>query len=383
MSENKRTLFSFTKMNKYYLIPFITPVFSFISNILEDMMEEENSNKLNFLFFPIVYSITDIIAGLIYFIQLCQKNKNLNSKKNQKKENKNKIFCIIIFMSFLAGVMYIGFIFLEEMFLLLPFSVDLILTILFSKFLLKINIYSHQILSIIISCVGFIFILLFSNMKITLDKFYFYIIISILHSTFISILKYSTITYFISPFLCSFLYGIISLIIYIIGIIIGTLYNFKELSFMQYIHSFSGKMFIIYFSLFIILSSIKSALTLLEIYYFSPILFLISETISPMLYSFYKKLYLKNNEQSIYIYIFIVIGFLFEIISILLYNEIIIINAYGLNKNTVKYIKEREIKEKEDLLYDNDIEDKNDDKYSDNYLEISHYIVKLDSKNTL
>ena len=103
-----------------------------------------------------------------------------------------------------------------------------------------------------------------------------------------------------------------------------------------------------------------------------------------MLYSLYFKLYLKEFGQSIYIYIFIIIGFLFEIISILLYNEIIIINCYGLNKNTVKYIKEREIEEKIDVLYDHENIDKNDDDNSnDNYLEIANYKAYLDSRSIL
>ena len=139
-------------------------------------------------------------------------------------------------------------------------------------------------------------------------------------------------------------------------------------------------MFIIYFSLIVITCSILKALTLLEVYYFTPILYFISESISPIIFSFYNKLFLKKTRQNTFIYIFIIIGFLFQIISILLYNEIIIINRYGLNKNTVKYIKEREIEEKIDLLYNNDDKDKNND---NNYLEISDYKVNLDSRSTL
>jgi len=377
MSEKKGSLFSFTKMNKYYLIPFITPLICFAIRCLMDLIIEEN-NQMNLLYFPIINSIADIIAGLIYFIQLYQnQSKDSNSKRDIKKDkNKCKITCIIIFMSFLVCPFYICFILYKELLLFLPFSLDIILSIFFSIFLLKINIYKHQILSIIISFIGFIF-LLFSNIQITFEKFYMLIIISLLNCTYISVLKYSTTIYFISPFLCSFLYGLISFIIYNIGSIIYTLYKFKDFSFMQDIYAFHGKMFTIYFSLLIIVFPILKALTLLEIYYFSPILYFISETISPMLYSFYIKI-LSKNGQSNYIYIFIIIGFLFEIISIFLYNEIIIINACGLNENTVKYIKEREKEEKIGTLYDNDNDNENIDKNNDNYFEIENYKTYLD-----
>ena len=383
MSEKKKAFFSFTKMNKYYILPFITPLFCFTCNVLSGSMRAENK-ELNLFFFLILYSISDIIAGLIYFTHLSEnKNGNLNSKitKNEKK-NKCKIFCIMIFMALLICSKCFFVNQNVALVLFLPFSLNLILSIIFSIFLLKINLYNHQILSIIISFIGFILIL-FSNLEIFLEKFYIYIILSLANATFISTLKYSIIFYFISPFLCSFLYGIISFIIYIIAIIVYDLYNYNQISLKQNFDVFHGKKFIIYFLLIIIASIILKILTLLEIDYFSPILYFISESISRMLYLFYSKLYLETKEKKIYIYIFIIIGSLFEIISILLYNEIIIINYFGLNKNTVKYIKEREAKEKIDVLYDCEDEDKDDDNSSNLYLEISNYKFRLDSKTTL
>ena len=167
MSEKKVSLFSFTIMNKYYLIPFITPLFCFTGKCLTDLIIKEN-NQLNLLYIPIINSIGDIITGLIYFIQLyLNKSKDSNSKRDTKKDkNKCKIVCIIIFMSFLVCPFYLCCSLDRELLLILPFSLDLILSILFSIFLLKINIYKHQILSIIISFIGFIF-LLFSNIQIT------------------------------------------------------------------------------------------------------------------------------------------------------------------------------------------------------------------------
>ena len=142
MNEKGRSLVSFTKMNKYYLIPFITPLFCFTCNFLSKSMSSINT-ELNFLFFPILYSIIDIITGLIYYIYLSKnKNKNLNSKSIKKKKINNcKIFCIIIFMSILICSKFILANLNKEFFLFLPFSLYLIFSILFSIFLFKINIY--------------------------------------------------------------------------------------------------------------------------------------------------------------------------------------------------------------------------------------------------
>ena len=170
-------------------------------------------------------------------------------------------------------------------------------------------------------------------------------------------------------------------LIYIIGAILCALYKLKGFSFIEIIDSFGGKMFIPYYLLTIIANSIVAALTLLEVYYFSPILYFLSESINPMLYYFLKL----EKRQSFYIYIFIIIGFLFEIISILLYNEIIIINACDLNINTVKYIKKREKEDIISALYDNDDEDngENKNKKKNNNVEISQYIFNLDESSTL
>ena len=127
MKEKKRTLFSFTKMNKYYLIPFITPIIGFMSNLFPSLIKKEGKNP-NLLFFPIIDSIGDIIAGSIYFIQL-HKNKNNSTKEKEIEKNKPKIFYHILFMTCLTCPMYICFYLSDEIYILLPFSLNLIVSI--------------------------------------------------------------------------------------------------------------------------------------------------------------------------------------------------------------------------------------------------------------
>ena len=132
----KKSLFSFTKMNKYYLLPFITPIAGFICNLFASLLSKEIENP-NFFFFPILNCLSDLLAGLIYFVQL-YKNKN-NSKidkkiEKKKEKNKCKIICLIIFMAFLTCPMYICYNLDTKDYFLLPFSLDLFFQYYFLNF---------------------------------------------------------------------------------------------------------------------------------------------------------------------------------------------------------------------------------------------------------
>ena len=129
----------------------------------------------------------------------------------------------------------------------------------------------------------------------------------------------------------------------------------------------------------IIISSILfKALNLSIIFYFTPILLFISEIISPIIFSFTLKV---HKEKIIYIILYI-IGYFLEIISILIYNEIVIVNKFGLNENTTKYIKEREIEEKIDLINGIENEEKNN-KDTDSFCEIGNYSFNLIDETSL
>ena len=70
-----------------------------------------------------------------------------------------------------------------------------------------------------------------------------------------------------------------------------------------------------------------------------------------------------ENNWKKRIYIFYPIGYIILLISSLIFNEIIILNFYGFNNNTNKYVKQRMNKEISELqILDNDI-------YSDSNLD--------------
>ena len=100
-SNSKQRLFSFQKMNKYFLMPFSVPIICFTTKFFSETMKtdggkinirdvsEDNTHTFVFLY-QIIQSICLILGGLFHFIQINTiktKTKIKNSKEN--KEGKN------------------------------------------------------------------------------------------------------------------------------------------------------------------------------------------------------------------------------------------------------------------------------------------------------
>ena len=103
---------------------------------------------------------------------------------------------------------------------------------------------------------------------------------------------------------------------------------------------------IFYFVITLIFSIILQATELLIIYYFSPILLMVTDIISPMLLWVAKSIMKKPKLLEI---ILNPIGFLIVLFASLIYNEIIIFNFWNLNKDTKKFIEERLDEESKDI----------------------------------
>ena len=65
---NKTSLITFAKLNKYFLIPFLCPVFCMLTNFFLNLIMENKETK-KFDFFMIIFiEFSYISAGLIHFI---------------------------------------------------------------------------------------------------------------------------------------------------------------------------------------------------------------------------------------------------------------------------------------------------------------------------
>ena len=95
----------------------------------------------------------------------------------------------------------------------------------------------------------------------------------------------------------------------------------------------------------------------LMVYYFSPCHFIISEAISQILSTFINPDNLVGRPFAIKIIIYVLFFIIF--FASLIYNEVIIINVFDLNKNTKKFILERAQFEKDLKIIDDEQIEKN------------------------
>lgn len=82
----------------------------------------------------------------------------------------------------------------------------------------------------------------------------------------------------------------------------------------------------------------------MTVYFFSPMIFIITQIIHPPLR--YATNIIEGTEYKIFDLIFNVVGYLILLFSISIYHENIIFNCWGLNKDTKIFIEKRQ---KEDI----------------------------------
>ena len=371
-NNKKKHLISFAKINKYFIFPFLCPIFNVLAIYFWRKIESLNDKMMNEYIHFILNDLSYILGGtpyiLLYYRQKenkyndsdANKIKYINKfKPNNKdiKNNSNKKWLIIIILILLAIIQsYLDTIFINnnnnnnliEQFLYALFFIPL-----FSKFILKQEIYKHQYLSLIISILCIIFIdipifFIFEQNDIIPNIINFIIIICF--SLSCVLIKYVFNTFFISPYKLCLLLGIIFIPINLIGYIIYSLIKYNDLSYFKDCFDFSKvenkTIAIIYIIIYILFNSAYTIFIFIVIFYFSPLLYLVSDTIFYFIYYIidvieYGKL--KNNG------IVYPIVFFIMFLSSLVYNEIIILNFCGLNKNTKIFVEHRQIEESLEL----------------------------------
>ena len=156
--------------------------------------------------------------------------------------------------------------------------------------------------------------------------------------------------YYISPLILSLLFGIISIFLTSIAFIISSLIKYNDLSIFNNLVDFSETknevIVIIYIILAFLFAIAIQVLTLLSLFYFSPNLTIITDTISPMLTWIVETI---QNYKSMIEVIVNPIGYLIVLFSSLIYNEIIILNFWGLSKNTKIFVEQRVNKEEKQI----------------------------------
>ena len=156
---------------------------------------------------------------------------------------------------------------------------------------------------------------------------------SVGYSLFLVIIKYLTHVYYMSPFKLSLIFGTIAFFFIFFGFLIYSLIKYHDLT---------------YFKESFIFAVLLHFCTLLVIFYFSPILLMVTDIISPFL--LWIALTIENKSSTEILELILnPIGYVIVLFASLIYNEIIIFNFCGLNKNTKKFIEERLYKESKDI----------------------------------
>ena len=364
----KECLFSFAKINKYFIFPFLCPIFCVIANyFLSLIIKTENIKNKEFLLIHTICA-SYIGGGLLYFISSIKtktevtRNENVENKQKESspssityifnkslKKNTSKAFWILIIMSIINALFEVCSLYIYEnnvfeMRLYIVFSIAF-----FSKIILKDNIYKHQILSLFISFIGYILLfipvmLLIRTNDILPNIFLF--LTSISYGLFFVLIKHLTQHYYISPYLLLLYVGFFSIVFLLVGYVIYSLIARKDLSFISECFDFSevdnGLKLFFYFLGTFIFGTLLQTFSVLVIYYFSPTLFMVTDIISPMISFLIQCI---EEEKEIRIIIIQNLGFFIVLIGSLIYNEIIICNFFGFNTNTKKYLDKRQNEE--------------------------------------
>ena len=316
--------------------------------------------------------MTYIGGGILYFLSwirtrteesrdkaidlLEKRERNLSSIRyiynDGLKKNKLHIFLMLSAMSILLVLSTITAIYSKGKNVFERRLYFLFFIALFSKIILKLDIFSHQILSLLIAFIGLILLFIPVILVIEKDDLIINICIfasSIGFSLFLVLCRLLTQNYYMSPYLCILFIGIYSTLITLIGYIIYSLIKYKNLSYIIDAFNFEnieldGKLLGLYYLLSFFFGSLLQILTILVIYYFSPTLWIVTDIISPFLSWI---VYCIQNGESGRNIAFNCLGYFIVFFSSLIYNEIIICNFYGLNENVKKCIEERQ---KEELI---------------------------------
>lgn len=229
-------------------------------------------------------------------------------------------------------------------------SVEIILIVIVSKFLLKTKLYIHHFIGLIIFVVFSLIIDIIFEISMLKTGFYFffvYIVFIFLDSLFITYEKYMMDKLYYSPYHIIFAIGLLFLacstcvvaLIFIFGSLMydGTKYKLPEFS-LYFKENPYGNVIVHMFYL-TTFRFFLNILKILTIFYFTQNHIYTTYIIIKLFHLLLHKDNVGNNKY------FTLILFIFQFLGLLIYIEVIELNFCNLNENTKNAIKERELLE--------------------------------------
>ena len=381
----QKKYFSFAKINKYFIFPFISPIFIFIRELLLEYSKGKTSGIRKILQYEfndgLMHSSCILFYIFIYFRTKTEKTKeendyykkiasnNIYSKKIR--ENKFKIFFIILtiaigYNNYISSKMLLKG---KTIFEIRIYHV--IFNTIFCKIILGYEIYKHQLLSLILILIGWVFISVPVFIKLTTDDIYYNVLFffgAIFYPLYLVLLKYIIENYYISIYLDMFFIGVILLILSTVLTIINSTFVYSDFSDLINIFDSAYNKILLFFAFFS--GTIVKFIFCIIIENFSPNIFVLTNVISSIITWIYNVGFKKKPDTTSNI-ICLSIGYFIILISCFIYNEIIILNFFNLNENTNFNIKERNVNDR--LLSENFAEIELND--------IGDYYLKNDSND--
>ena len=163
MEENhkNKSLITFAKLHKYFIIPFLFVIFNVISNLFLSFIDDTGFVKKSEYIYSVLYDLPITLAGLFHFLSYFKGISNekkeltnnkgqlhMNNSNNKSMQRRNKIIIIFFILlglmnamiDLLWAIIHKATISQEKLFYL--FFIPL-----FSKIILKENMYKHQYLA--------------------------------------------------------------------------------------------------------------------------------------------------------------------------------------------------------------------------------------------
>ena len=233
-------------------------------------------------------------------------------------------------------------------------AIEIIFIIVVSKFLLKMKLYIHHYIGLIIFLILSLGIDLLCNLTIFKPDIFFifiYILHLIIDSIYITYEKYMMDKLGYSPYIVIFSVGFIFLFGGTVGVIIVYITNNGKVteSFEDYFAKNDYEDVILHIFYLIVFRFFINIFKILTVYYFSPIHTFVSYIIIKM----FNLLLNKNAEYKYYSLIL----FVFQLLGLLIFLEIIELNFWNFDKNTKGNIEGRESVERIKLLTNEEVGD--------------------------
>ena len=380
---------NFNKNFKYIVIYWILEI---ALNLTRNLKREyfiliKEDNVQNEYMSVIISNISDLLSGFLYlYIRIASKSPKKKEEKKEKEEENDLIYeemspaprnnnliivmkgIIISILEYLSRSFYwISYAIIsvksKEISHLLQkdllISTDIFVRYIFSIFVLKSVIYKHGKFSLILMGIGFLilltadFLLIFcATSYLNINKTLSFTGILLFRSVIIpyehTLIKQLFLNNYIIPELMQFIRGLFELVIILIITPI-LYYSFNLDSKFNF-----DKLTVIFMIINILVGFIKAYILLKVIYNYSiqSVSFLLISQSLP--YSIYGIIYVfkyveEKNADDFILISFEILGILIILFATLVYDEIIIINKWNLNKNVKLFIMKRGEDENEDM----------------------------------